>query len=285
MRLPIDLLQTFVVVAEKRNFTAAGKDVHRSQSAVSMQIKRLSDIVGRPLFDMKGKQIRLSPMGELVLEHAYKILNVHENAAMAISRSQLKGKISFGAPEDYASVFIPRILAGFAQEYPDIRVDVICRLSEQLYIDLMQGKLDLAICTEVGGNGDLIYKEPVVWVRAAHGANLETESIPLAIYGHECVYRKWAVSALEAENRSYHIAYMSPSIAGILAAVRSGLAVAPVGLSCVPDDLKILGPQDGFPVLPSARVHLLKAGNAKKSLIEKLALHVKRSFEHGVSLK
>jgi len=285
MHLPIDLLQTFIVVAETRNFTNAGKYVHRSQSAVSMQMKRLSEAVGHPLFDMVGKQIRLSPMGELVLEHAHKILKVHNNATMAINQSVLRGKIRFGAPEDYASFFVPRILAGFASEQPDIRVDVIIRSSEQLYRDLMQDKIDLTICTEIGNEREQIYKEPVVWVTSIDDEKLAVgSSIPLAIYGHDCIYRKWAIEALEEKSRSFHIAFMSPSMAGILAAVRSGLAVAPVGLSTVPDDLRIVGPKEGFPNLPTAGVYLLKARNPKQFLIDKLAVHIKKSFKERITV-
>ncbi|MFO7752144.1 MAG: LysR family transcriptional regulator, partial [Desulfobacteraceae bacterium] len=159
MHLPVELLETFVKVAETKNFTAAGKRIHRSQSAVSMQMKRLTEIVGSPLFDINGKRIRLSPMGELLLDHARKILKAHETAATAITRSELKGKVRFGATEDYASLFVPDILAGFAEEYPDIRVDVICMPSVQLYSDLLQDKLDLALCTALDAGGEEVCAE------------------------------------------------------------------------------------------------------------------------------
>ena len=89
MHIPIDLLNTFVVVAETRNFTQAGKRIHKSQSAVSMQIKRLTETVGKPLIEMEGKKVRLSPMGALVLEHAQKILSVHDAAVTAIDRKSV----------------------------------------------------------------------------------------------------------------------------------------------------------------------------------------------------
>lgn len=101
-----------------------GRQIYRSQSAVSMQIKRLTEIVGKPLIEMEGKKIHLSPLGELVLEHAQKILKVHDAAMTAISQSELKGRVRLGAPEDYCSLFVPQILAGFARDYPDIRVDL-----------------------------------------------------------------------------------------------------------------------------------------------------------------
>ena len=277
MHLPVELLETFVKVAETKNFTAAGKRIHRSQSAVSMQMKRLTEIVGSPLFDVNGKRIRLSPKGELLLDHARKIIKAHETAATAITRSELKGKVRFGATEDYASLFVPGILAGFAREYPDIRVDVICRPSVKLYSDLLQDKLDLALCTAIDAGGEAVLAEPVVWVTGMDEQALAQGSVPLAVYGHDCIYRKWAMEALERISRPFHIAYMSPSISGILAAVRSGLAVAPVGLSVVPEDARIVNEQEGFPVLPQAVISLHKKTDSANPLVEKLAVHVRAS--------
>jgi DNA-binding transcriptional LysR family regulator len=278
MHIPIDLLNTFVVVAETRNFTLAGKRIHKSQSAVSMQIKRLTETVGKPLIEMKGKQVRLSPLGELVLEHAQKILSVHDAAMIAINQSELKGRVRLGAPEDYCSLFIPQILVGFARDYPDIRVDVICQPSNLLYGDLLQGKLDLAIGTALDVDGEKIFEEPVVWATRNKAAMLEKGSLPLAVYSHDCLYRKWAMEALDKINRTFHVAYMSPSISGILAAVRSGLAVAPVALSVAGEDLQIIGPEDGFPVLPIADVCLYGNGALKNPLVANLATHVRESF-------
>ncbi|MCF8045446.1 MAG: LysR family transcriptional regulator [Desulfarculaceae bacterium] len=281
MHLPVELLETFVTVAETKNFTTAGKRINRSQSAVSMQMKRLTEIVGSPLFDSNGKRIRLSPMGELLLDHARKILKAHETAATAITRSELKGKVRFGATEDYASLFVPDILAGFAEEYPDIRVDVICMPSVQLYADLLQDKLDLALCTALDAVGEEVLAEPVVWVTGMDEDALAQGSVPLAVYGHDCMYRKWAVQALERIGRPFHIAYMSPSISGILAAVRSGLAVAPVGLNSVPRYARIVKSREGFPGLPEASISLHKKADSDNPLVEKLAVHVRASVGHG----
>lgn len=278
MHLPIELLQTFVKVAETRNFTAAAKQIFRSQSAVSQQMKRLADTVGMPLFDMEGKQVHLTPMGELVLEHALKILKVHDTAAMAIQRSGLKGKIRFGTPEDYAMLFIPGILARFAREFPEIRVDVICQPSPALYADLLNSELDLMISTALDAGGEEIRKEPVIWAGSDADRLPGAESLPLAVYDQDCIYRHWATSALEEQHQPCHIAFMSPSIAGILAAVRSGLAVAPIGLSALPGDLVQLGKAQGLPSLPQAGVCLHQADNLKKDLTDKLAVYVRQAF-------
>lgn len=281
MQLPIDLLQTFVVVADTRNFTRAGNKIFRSQSAVSQQMKRLTGIIGEALFKTEGKRISLTPMGELVLEHAQNILRAHDTASLAIRRSQLKGKVCFGMPEHYSARYIPEILAGFSLEFPDIRVDVICRSSRDLYSDLIAGRLDLMVSSDLETGGETIGKEPVIWAGSS-GMPRTSDSLPLAVYDEHCTYRAWALSALEALGRPFHIAYMSPSIAGILGAVRAGLAVAPIALSALPGDLRQLDETEGFPVLPSARISMHKTGSAKKVLIDKLAVYVRRSFARDI---
>lgn len=279
MHIPIELLQTFSVLAETRNFTQTGKKIHRSQSAVSVQIKRLTEIVGKPLLEMEGKKVCLPPLGELVLEHAHKILNVHETAMATISQSKLKGRVRLGAPEDYCSIFLPQILSGFARDYNDIRVDVISRTSSQLHGALLHGELDLAICTELDVPGETIFKEPVVWIMKNGNCDiLRKRSLPLAVYNDGCAYRKWATTTLDEMGRPYHIAYMSPSISGILASVRTGLAVAPVALSVVGQDDRIISPEDGLPALPTANVCLYGFGKLQNPLIESLAAHVREAF-------
>ena len=278
MHIPIDLLRTFMVVAETRNYTQTGRKISKSQSAVSMQIKRLTEIVGKPLIEMNGKQIRLSPMGELLLEHAQKIIRAHAAAMTAINQSELRGRVRLGAPEDYCSHFVPQILAGFARDYPDIRVDVICRSSPELYGDLIQGNLDLAVCTALGVEGEKIFQESIAWVTCGDLAILEKASLPLAVYSHNCLYRKWAMEALEKINRPFHVAYMSPSISGILAAVRSGLAVAPVAMSVAGKEVQIIGPEHGFPALPAANVCLYGTSGLTNPLVENLAIHVRNAF-------
>ncbi|MCP4022651.1 MAG: LysR family transcriptional regulator [Desulfobacteraceae bacterium] len=279
MQLAIDLLETFVIVAQTRNFTATGNRIHRTQSAVSMQMKRLAETVGRPLFDIQGKQIRLSPTGEILLEHAQKIIHAHKIAAREISRSQLKGRVRFGAPEDYASLFIPKILTSFAKDYPDIRVDVFCYSSDQLFYLLLQDKLDLAVCTQLEKDGEIIYQDPVVWIAAPGFEIKQNHSIPLAVYNHNCIYRKWATDALDTAGISYHIAYMSPSISGILAAVDSGLAVAPVGMSVLRTNLRLAHAGNELPGLPKACIRLHRSKNMNNPLVDHLANHVRKSFQ------
>lgn len=279
MDISFDLLKTFLAVVGKESFTEAGRQLHLSQSAVSMQMKRLTEIVGRPLFDIRGKNISLSVTGELLVGHAKKILQAREEALAALSQPDLTGKIRLGSPEDYTSFFLPRILTGFAKMYPNVQFVLTCEPTPSLVTLLNKGELDISIFTAAAINGgERIHQEPVVWIAAQDAKALERDPLPLALYNYNCIYRQWAQNALSQIGRNYYAAFLSPSIFGILAAVRSGLAVAPVGRSIVPPDLRIVGKAQGLPDLPLADVSLHRSSQMDALLGDCLAEQIETVF-------
>jgi DNA-binding transcriptional LysR family regulator len=279
MDISFDLLKTFLAVVGKESFTEAGRQLHLTQSAVSMQMKRLTEIVGRPLFDIRGKNISLSVTGELLVGHAKKILQAREEALAALSQPELTGKIRLGSPEDYTSFFLPRILTGFAKMYPNVQFVLTCEPTPSLVTLLNKGELDISIFTAAAINGgERIHQEPVVWIAAQDAKALERDPLPLALYNYNCIYRQWAQNALSQIGRNYYAAFLSPSIFGILAAVRSGLAVAPVGRSIVPPDLRIVGKAQGLPDLPLADVSLHRSSQMDALLGDCLAEQIETVF-------
>jgi DNA-binding transcriptional LysR family regulator len=279
MDISFDLLKTFLAVVGKESFTEAGRQLHLTQSAVSMQMKRLTEIVGRPLFDIRGKNISLSVTGELLVGHAKKILQAREEALAALSQPDLTGKIRLGSPEDYTSFFLPRILTGFAKMYPNVQFVLTCEPTPSLVTLLNKGELDISIFTAAAINGgERIHQEPVVWIAAQDAKALERDPLPLALYNYNCIYRQWAQNALSQIGRNYYAAFLSPSIFGILAAVRSGLAVAPVGRSIVPPDLRIVGKAQGLPDLPLADVSLHRSSQMDALLGDCLAEQIETVF-------
>jgi DNA-binding transcriptional LysR family regulator len=243
-----------------------------------MQMRRLEDEIGQPLFTRKGKSFSLTLTGEALLAHARRIVQCHDDAVASLSKPALFGRIRFGAVEDYASMLLPRVLSRFAQSYPAVRVDVHVAPSTDLKAGLDQGELDFALCTQIPGKGQVIYREPVVWVTSPHHMVHEQTPLPVAVYHEGCVFRKWATQALKAQKTSYRIAYVSTSVTGILAVVQSGLAVAPVGLSYVPDQLKRLGPEEGFPLLPTADILLYKNQTVESEAAACFERHVIAAF-------
>jgi DNA-binding transcriptional LysR family regulator len=165
MQFSNDLLETFTAVADSGNFTKAGELVNRTQSAVSMQIKRLEAEVGHVLFERNGglRKITVTPKGEELLRYARRILALHEEAVAAVARPGVEGKVRIGLPEDFASTFLPEVLARFAKTNPNAQVDVACAPGDQVSALLHAGKLDIGIRSGVEplDGAELLKKEPL----------------------------------------------------------------------------------------------------------------------------
>ncbi len=261
MNLHIDFLRTFIAVTDTKGFTRAGRQVNRSQSAVSMQIKRLEDEVGKPLFERIGKTVKLTTDGSLLIKYARRIVKEHDDAVMALSKPALKGFIRFGSPEHYTAGVLPKLLARFASSYPDVLVEMHCENSDKIKESVDRGELDIGLCTQISEGGQVIYHDPVVWVTDPGFIVQKNKALSLAVFEDDCIFRSWALAALEQAGIEYRIVYVSRSISGILDAVRAGLAIAPIVKSNVPPDLKTVGIENGLPVLPISNValHTVKA--------------------------
>ncbi len=267
-----ELLRSFVAIAETGSFTAAAHRVHRTQSAVSMQIKRLEELLGRELFAREGRAVSLTRDGELLLGHARRILHAHVLALAAFDRSALAGEVTIGSPDDYASTFLPRILARFAESHARVHVNVVCQPSVELVRCLADRTVDLALVTQGSGErgGIVVHREPLVWVTSALHRAHEQEPLPLAVFQPSCLFRRLATESLAARGRATRIAYTSVSIAGVHAALDSGLAVSALLRSSVRPGQRVLDERDGFPPLPNIGITLQRASREPSPLIDRL---------------
>jgi DNA-binding transcriptional LysR family regulator len=276
-----DLLQTFVAIADSGSFTRAAQRVCRTQSAVSMQMKRLEERVGRPLFGRNGRAAVLTTDGELFLNHARRVLQAHQQALAAFDASALTGSVILGCPDDYVSTFLPPILARFAETHPQVHVEVICEATVQLLERLTAGTVELALVTHGHGDdsGIVVHREPLVWVTSARHSVHEQTPLPLALYQPGCIFRRSALAALAAQNRTSRVVYSSLSMTGLEAALRAGLAVSVLGKSTVPEGLRILGEREGFPVLPNYSIALRRANGMESPVLDRLEQHIIDSFQ------
>jgi len=160
MNLQIDYLRTFIALAETKGFTKAGMQVNRSQTAVSMQIKRLESEVGKKLFDRIGKTVKLTAEGNILINHAMRIVKEHDDAVRALSKPNLEGFIRFGSPEHYTVGVLPKLLARFASSYPDVLVEMRCENSDKIKEAIDKGELDIGICTQTGDGGQVMSHDP-----------------------------------------------------------------------------------------------------------------------------
>jgi DNA-binding transcriptional LysR family regulator len=197
MNLPIDNLRTFIAVADTKGFTKAGIQVNRSQSAVSMQIKRLEEEIDKPLFERIGKTVKLTTEGNLLINYARRIVADHDNAVMALSKPALKGFLRFGSPEHYTAGILPKLLARFSSSYPDVLVEMRCENSDEIKRAVDKGELDIGLCTQIYEGGQVIYHDPVVWVTDPGFIIQRDKYLSLAVFEEDCIFRSWALAALE----------------------------------------------------------------------------------------
>jgi len=274
-----DQLVTFIAINDTGSHANAANRVNKRQSAISVQMKRLEETSGKPLFQRIGRANQLTPEGQHLLEFARRIIALNERALAALSQPELEGRIRVGAPDDYAEQFLPVILSHFSQTHPRVEVEVVCEISGGLSRRIMANQLDLAIVNKDLLKGDakgtLFRVEPLHWVTSMGHLAHEEAVLPLAVVPEDCSWRKAAESALDAIGRPYRIAYMSASTLGMNVAVQAGLAVGVMPQSAIcPGDLRILTEDDGFPPLPRAEIALLHGKNIKAPHIKAMADHI-----------
>jgi DNA-binding transcriptional LysR family regulator len=263
--LDLDLLRSFVSVVESGGFTRAGERVHRTQSTVSQQIRRLEESLGRPLLNRNGKRATPTEEGERLLSYARRILALAEEARDVLARPTSDGIVRLGIPEDFAANRLARVLSKFTRSRPGLRLDVRCDLSVKLRSDLERGDLDLALMKRDVGIGDAIavWPEHLSWVTSrSHPVDIRHGSVPLAVFPQGCLYRNRAIHALETKAHAWHIAYTSPNLPSIQAAVSAGLGVSILPEASVLADHRVLGAKDGLPSIPNTELALVAAADA-----------------------
>ncbi len=258
-----DLLRSFVAIAETGSFTAAANLVFRTPSAVSMQIKKLEEMLGVTVFLRDARQVTLTSEGEQLLPYARRLLALNREAVSKFVMPDISGIVRVGSPDDYGERILPLVLKRFAKTHPSVAVDVVIDQTANLRKRFQAGQLDIALftCGPNAGTGEeeIIFTEPVVWAGACGGTAYLRNPLPVSMWEEGCVWRGCAVSALEKAGRDYRVAYMSAHAAGQRAAIVADLAVAPLPKSFVGPGLQVLCADDGLPDLSSYSVGMVMA--------------------------
>lgn len=274
-----DLLRTFVAITDTGSFTRAAQRVHRTTSAVSMQVKRLEEMLGRTLFVREGRSVSLTPDGEALLSFGRRMLRINDEAVARFLAPSIDGRVRFGAPDDFGTRFLPNILARFAATHPMVEVDVVLAPSVRLTAELDAGDLDLTLVTAGSSDtrtesGIVVYSEPLVWAGLKGGHAQEDEPIPLALSSQGCAWRSTALAALDRAGTPYRIAYNSEHCQGQLAAILADLAIAPLPQSLVIPPYARVDPRYGLPSLGNYQILLIKGidiGPAAEALAEQIS--------------
>ena len=274
--LDLEQLKTLVAIADSGSFTRAGGIVFKTQSAVSMQMRRLEEKIGRPIFSRDGRASKLTEDGERLLGYARRIVRLSDETVAAFDETELSGSVRLGTPDDYADRFLPEILARFSRSNPHVEVSVVCEPSEELVRQVLRGELDLSIVTYCGDIPvEVIRSEPLLWVASSQHCAAEEEILPLALFKPPCLWRDAAVNALIASGRKYRVLYQSANTTALSAAVSAGLAVTVLTESALRPGMRVLGESEGFPRLPNCEIGLVHSQSTSATdVVGKLAGHI-----------
>ncbi|MEX3932014.1 LysR substrate-binding domain-containing protein [Paraburkholderia phymatum] len=269
----VDLLRTFLAVVEAGSFTKAAVSVHRSQAAVSMQIKRLERMLGTTLFARDTRNLSLTRPGNTLLEYARRVIDLHEEAWSAIVRPEVTGRVVLGAPDDYVSSLLSPILRRFSNLYPHVEIEIVCAQSTALAPMLADNKIDLAFVTRDRKlRGEFVRSEPMVWVGAsADTPVLNVSPLPVGLYEPGCVARSNTLAALDRARIRYRAAYSSASLSGLVATVDAGLSVIALARCSVPSRLAILGAEQGLPTIEPLDIVVARSAKSDRPTCDYLA--------------
>lgn len=270
--LNIGQLRTFVAAAEQASFIAASEVVNRSQSAVSMQMMKLEQTLGQKLFVRHTRRIELTIAGETLLPFARRMLQIENEAIAALFTQKIEGSVVLGAPDDYMSSLLTPVLERFSTMFPRVEIELVCAQSTLLAPMIKKGSVDLAFVTKSEGlQGTLIRREPMTWVASARHGVWHKSPLPVALYEIGSVARANVLAALASGSKPVSATFSSTSLAGILAMVDAGLAVAALANCSVPAHLKRLGTEDGFSKIAPLDIVLVRSSKSNSPPINYLA--------------
>lgn len=282
--LQTDWLKAFVATVDAGSLSSAAPEVHRSQSAVSMQLKKLEAAVGCALLVRGPRQMRLTTQGQLLLGYARRLLDLQVEALAALQEEPVSGLVRLGVPDDYASRYLTPVLKRYAPSHGGVEIQLDCEQSTSLIPRVARGELDLALVSrDHARRGTLLFHEPMVWVGSPQFEVWTRDPLPIAVYEQASLGRRSAIQSLAMQGRRYKVVYNSSSLAGQTAAVESGLAVAALTQCSAPAHLQVLGLEHGLgPLEPmQVAVYRSRASHGSKA-VDSLHRMLVQTLRHAV---
>ncbi|WP_120501184.1 LysR substrate-binding domain-containing protein [Roseovarius sp. EL26] len=256
--LDSDLLRTFIAVSDAGSVTDGAAQIYRSQSATSLQIKRLEDILNRSLFERHGRGVVLTEAGQYLLPIARDVTARLDGALRDLSQNPLRGKLRLGIPDDHGRAKLAQIIAAFGQTHAQVELEVTCALSAEFPDALIKGRLDLAVyeVETPQDHEEVLYGDPTHWFAAQHRDFSTMEVVPIALFDQACWWRDAALTSIQASGRPYRVVYSSQSVSGIIAAVEAGVAIGLLGQSSINGNLKRVGASLNCGATPASKLVL-----------------------------
>lgn len=269
MNIDTITLQCFLAVAETESITKAASHVGRTQSAVSQQMAKLEQMLGKPLF-FRGKGFSLTPEGEIFLSYARQMFALHRAVIDQFRQPALRGEFRFGMPEDFASTYLSDILLEFARIHPHVLITIECDLTLNLLNRFKNKEFDMVLL-KMSRPQDIpfgvnVYSEKLEWVSHPSFVVETDKALPLVLSPQPCVYRARALKALEEANLGWRIIFSSPSYASTIAAVKAGLGMTAMARTMIPDQLQAVT-HPALPNLDDTHICLLKQNSDQPALL------------------
>lgn len=270
-----DHLRTLVAISETGSFTKAAEEVFKTQSAVSMQMKRLEEVVGKPLFERDGRMSKLTHDGLKLVEYGRRLLRLNEEAVSAFRAPGLSGRVRLGTPDDYVAN-LPEVLARFARLFPSVEITVMCEPTQELLKRCTDNEIDLAIITRVveAPRAVPFRRERLLWVTSDRHRAHDEAIVPLALGRPQCGWRAAALQALDGVGRPHRIVFSSWNASVVGQAVLEGLAVSVLPEAALRPGMRVLSDVDGFPALPYTEIAMLRASPEPTPAIIKMERHI-----------
>lgn len=269
--IPTDSLRTLITVVEVGGFAKAGELLGLSQPAVSLQIKRLEELLGNKLFKKQGQRQVLNQHGEILLPLAKQLLQVNDTILQTFSSEVLAGKVRLGIPSEFAATVLPAIIGDFVSLYPDVALEVKSELSKKLRHSDNREQYDLILALLEGPEQSkypIFMDDELVWVGDVN--NINTEVVNLIAAEEGCIYRRRAIEALEKAGLKWRIVYTNADLAGISAALKENLGITVLAKHTVPNDLNRAKSTNQLPELGEVGISLIKQSEESHA-VDKLA--------------
>ena len=281
-RLDFNQLTTFVAIVDSGSITRAAASLYRTQAAISIQLKKLEEGLGKQLLNRSYNNFTLTREGEILLSYARKILNLSEEAFHAISDEEVSGVVRFGIPDGYARAYIQNSLRKFVRRFPKIRIQIKNDNSHNLYKSLHEGELDLILVTKDPreSGGELIRREKICWVSAKDYHLDKQEPIPLALYERGCAYRKKIVEVFNQNNNAWFVSFECQGVTGFDIAITNGLAISAVAESLVKEEWHIIADSEELPELGEIEIELHTNPVADSEAISCFAIELSKQVKN-----
>lgn len=279
INLDIDQLRAFATVSRTGSFTRTGELLGRTQSAISLQVKRLETSIERKLFERNGRSIGLTNEGERFLVEANHILEMHDRAIALLNQPAVSGSVSLGCTEEFAAVHLTDVLGSFQRTHPNVHIEIAVDTSQELRTGFSNNRYDVALSKTAHGetNGQSVWREDLIWViddKTPSSSILLRDPLPLLASPSPCLIKHAMTAALDKVGRKWAVVGTSEVNAGLQAAVLAGFGVTALPRSAVRPGMRQVLPEEGLPFLPQSEVRMFENPNDGNDAARCLTGHI-----------